>query len=319
MRHLLVVLAVFGCGGKKDDKPAPEPKVVSGSGSAATPATPDPACVDATTKLGTWLGDLTAEGASPVTADGATLAKLDGESAKPLAEAPVVFINAKEVSFQGHLLSTVPIKDHGKGLKDALAAAKATDTLFVVDGAVPWSDVTTAVTAVAASGHAHITFVFAAGVPGKTSPPPPSAVDKELDELAKPADPSKKASKLYDPKDPHRPPSVPDKIFKDCTVTDLMTKIGAADTSADKDKLIVEGLPKAIAACGCKVEIASVQRLMWSWYGHDSGQPLVGVGVDIASAKDKGTAVTAKPTAPWSDAGKIVAAAAKAGKPLAFK
>ena len=62
-----------------------------------------------------------------------------------------------------------------------------------------------------------------------------------------------------------------------------------------------------------------MQRLLWSWYGHDSGLPLIGIGADIASAKDKGTSVTAKPTTPWSEAGKNVAAAAKAGKPLAFK
>jgi|GEM_PF-3726178 len=321
MRYLLVVIAVLGCTGKKDN-PAPEPKVASRSGSAVTPTAADPACADATSKLGAWLGDLTAEGPSPLMADGATLTKLDGESAKPIAAAPVVFVNATRVTFEGRLLSTLPIEDHGKRVEDALAADKTTDTLIIIDGAVRWTDVTTVVTAVAASGHAHVTFVFAAGTPGKTSPPPPSAVDKELAELAKPVDPSKKAAKLYDPRDPQRPPTVPDKIFKDCPVTDLFTKIGVAQTSVEKERLIVEGFPKAIAACGCKVEIASVQRLLWSWYGHDRGLPLVGIAADIASAKDKVTAVTAvtaKSTTPWSEAGKNVAAAAKAGKPLAFK
>lgn len=318
MRHLLVVVAVIGCAGRKDDKPAPDPKPVTGvgSGSAAAPAALDPACVDTTTKLGAWLADLTAEGVSPVMTDGITLAKLDGEPPRPIALAPTVFISPKEVTFQGRLMSTVPITDKGQELQIALAADKATDTLFVVDAAVPWSTVAAAVIAAAAANHTHVTFVFAAGAAGKTAPPPPSAVDKELDELAKPADPSKPAPKLWDSKDPNRPPTIPDKVFKNCPVNELFIKIGSAETSADKDKLIVEGLPKAIATCGCKVEIASVQRLMWAWYRRDSSLPMLGVGVDVAN---KGTAVTPKPTAPWSEASKAVVAAAKMGKPITLQ
>jgi hypothetical protein len=317
MRHLLVVVAVVGCSGKKDDKPAPEPKPVAsaGSGSASAPAAPDAACVDATTKLRTWLASLTAEGSSPVMVDNAHLAKLDAEAPGPIAGAPVLFVNTKEVVFQGRLLSILPIKD-SNDIQEGLAAAKATDILFVVDAAVPWPAVVATTNAAARAGNTHITFVFAAGGPGKTPPPPPSAVDKELDELAKPFDPSKPVPKLYDPKDPNRPPTVGDKIFKDCPITDAATKIGNAETSADKTAAIVEGIPAAIAACNCKVEIASVQRLLWSWYRRDSDPPMLGIGVDLAKT---GTAVTAKPTAPWSDAGKLVAAAAKAGQPLAFK
>ena len=318
MRHLLVVVAIIGCAGRKDDQPAPDPKPVTGvgSGSAAAPAALDPACVDATTKLGAWLADLTAEGGNTVMTDGVTLAKLDSEPPRPIAPAPIVFISPKEVTFQGRLMSLVPIADKGQELQTALAANKATDTLFVVDATVPWSTVAAAVIAAAAANHSHITFAFAAGTPGKTAPPPPSAVDQELDELARPADPSKPAPKLWDPKDPNRPPTVPDKVFKRCPVNELFTKIGSADTSADKDKLIVEGLPKAIAACGCKVEIASVQRLMWAWYRRDSSPPMLGVGVDVAN---KGTAVTPKPTTPWSEASKAVVAAAKLGKPITLK
>jgi len=80
--------------------------------------------------------------------------------------------------------------------------------------------------------------------------------------------------------------------------------------------VIAEGLPKAIAACGCKVEIASSQRLMWAWYRHDSSPPMLGVGVDIAN---KGTAVTPKPTTPWSEASKAVVAAAKMGTPISTR
>src|SRR5262245_53029448 len=136
MRHLLVVVAVIGCAGGKGDKPASGPRPVTGvSSGSTTPAAPDPACVHATTKLGAWLADLTAEGGSTVMTDGVTLARLDGEPLRPIALAPIVFISPTEVTFQGRITSTVPITDKGQGLRTALAADKATDTLFVVDAA----------------------------------------------------------------------------------------------------------------------------------------------------------------------------------------
>jgi hypothetical protein len=247
--------------------------------------------------------------------DGVVLAKLDGEAPKPIAEAPVVYVGPIGVTFEGKRLAEPPITD-SQAIEAALAANKASDLVFVIDATVPWSAVTIATAAAAHAGHAHVTFVFAAGAPGKTPPPPPSAVDHILDELAKPVDPSKRAPKLYASDDPERPPSVPDLIFMDCPIGDAFTQIGSAETSADKTKAIVEGIPRAIAACNCKVEIASVQRLLWAWYRRDSDVGMLGVGVDLA---DTGTAVTAQPTTPWSEAGKTLASAAKAGKPIALR
>ena len=316
MRHLLVAVVVIGCGATHDDKPAPEVTPAPEAKPREAPPAHEAECADKTAKLSAWLADLTSEGGTSVMTSGVTLAKLDGEAPRPIASAPVVTISAKEISFQGMLTDTVPITDNGMALRTALAANKATDAVFVVDAAVPWSTVATAVTAAATANHTHVTFVFAASSPGKTTPPPPSAVDKELDELAKPVDPSKKAPKLWDPKDPNRPPTIAEKVFKDCPMNDVFAKFGTAETRAEKDRLIVDALPKAIAACGCKVDIASVQRLMWAWYGRDGNQPMLGLGVDLAP---KGTAVTAKPNAPWSEASAAVVAAAKAGKPVAFK
>jgi hypothetical protein len=258
--------------------------------------------------------NLAAEGESPIDTWTVTLAKADGEAPHPIAMAPIVTLQSKFLEYQGRMIGAVPITDHGKALHDAFAAGpQPAEVLLVVDASVPWSSVAAAATA---TGATHVTFVLAAGAPGKTSPPPPSSIDKELDEMAKPPDSTQKAPKLIDPRDPNFH-SIPDRIFKDCsTIKGLFDAIGKADTASGKDELIVKGFPKAIAACNCKVEIPAVQRLLWSWFRRDSSPAVAGIKVELAA---NGTPVTAKPTAPWSEASNSVIAAAKAGKPLSLR
>jgi hypothetical protein len=277
---------------------------------------PTPECIDDATKLRAWLRELVAEKVPTFDTGGVNLVKID-EAGKPVAAAPTIVITAKEIAFQGKLLAALPIKDKGKALREALAAVpKGPDTLLLVDAAAPWSAVSAVANAAVAADRAHITFLFAGNPPSKPAAPPPSPIDKELDELAKPADPAKKAPKLADPKDPSFR-SIPDKVFKDCPVKDLFTQIGSAATAEDKDKLVSEGIAKAVADCACKVDVPSVQRLMWSWYGRDSGTSVVSATVDFA--KTGGTPVTAKAPIPWSETSKVVLAAAKQGKPLTVK
>lgn len=301
MRHVVVAALVIGCSSK------------------ATPTAGDAACVDATAQLGVWLRSLVAEGSTSLLLDGTKLARLDDATRKPIAEAPTVYVDADRVVFQGRLLATVPLEDGGAAIRDALAATpRGPDTLFVVAAKTPWSAVAATAMAAAAANRTHVTFVFEAGAGGKTPRPPRSAVDQQLDELARPADSSQPAPKLYAPDDPARPPSVPDQVFARCpAVHEVFAKIGAAETTAEKDRLVAEGFPKAIATCGCKVEIASVQRLMWSWYRRDSSPDTLGVGVELAT--DKGTVVTAAPTAPWAEAANAVVAAARAGQPITLR
>jgi hypothetical protein len=317
MRHLVVVSLVVACSGQKSSEapPAAGSGSASGSGSAAqVRATPE--CIDDATKLRAWLRELVAQNVQSFDTVGVKLVKLD-EAAKPIAPAPAVVITAKDVAFEGKLLAALPIKDKGKALREALAAVpKGPDTLFLVDAAAPWSAVSAVATAAVGADRGHVTFVFAGNGPNKPAPPPPSPIDKELDDLAKPADPANKAAKLADPKDPSLR-SIPDKVFKDCPVKDLFTQIGNAATAEDKGKLVSEGVANAVADCACKVDVPSVQRLMWSWYGRDRVTPVLGMTVDFA--KTGGTPVTAKLAAPWSETAQVVLAAAKQGKPLVVK
>src|SRR5439155_8613279 len=99
---------------------------------------------------------------------------------------------------------TVPMKKakkEGKLLQETLAAAPTSpNTLFVIDAAAPWGTVAAAANAAVAAGRTHVRFVFTAGAAGKTTPPPKSAIDADVDALMK-VDPTQKAAKLADPKD----------------------------------------------------------------------------------------------------------------------
>lgn len=312
MKLWLVVLALIGCSGKKDKDVA---ATGSGSAAVAAPAAPDAACVEATGKLKTWLGELATTGPMVVSHPGIELVKLDGAAPTAIPEAPVIALTNTYVVYEGKTLSGVAEVDT-KVLAAALAAAPKTgaEMVYLVDAKAPWSAVATVANAARDAGQTRATFVFAAGVPSKVTPPPPSAIDKELDELAKP-DPSKPATKLQASDDPSRV-TIPDKVFKDCPVKELFAQLAAADGRAARDKVTIEGLPKAIAACNCKVEMASVQRLLWSWYSRDVGPETTILSLELAAT---GTNVTAKPASAWSDAGKELVAAAKAGKPVALK
>src|SRR5262249_40443802 len=154
--------------------------------------------------------------------------------------------------------------------------SKGNGVVFIIDGTVPWSSVVTAAAIAVAAGRTHASFVFQAGKP-TAPPPPPSAIDAELDALAHP-DPGKPAAKLGDA----NVRGIPEKVFKDCPLGDVSKELAAADGPA-KGQVIAAGFPKAIKACGCKVEIASVQRLVWAWYSLDRQPELLGVPVMLAT------------------------------------
>ena len=92
-------------------------------------------------------------------------------------------------------------------------------------------------------------------------------------------------------------------------------KLSDANNNKDWSAIIDDGLPKAIAACGCKVEMASVRRLMWTWWGRDLGAY---TAVSAVIAKD-GTKVTAKPDATWADVYPKLVDAAKQNKSLTLQ
>jgi hypothetical protein len=306
-----VALALVACSKKDadDNKQPPQPPTPS-----PVPK-PGPACGEQVAKLKTWLGDLAADGVTPWLATGVKLVTLPDEAIKPFDRtAPVITFGTNEIVMEGTLLATtgsdpIAIKDQ---LLDRLQKKSANDgaeIVVLVDQATPWKMLVPAMAAAAQNDRTRVTFAFVAGKPGRATTPPPSKIDADFAALEAGA----KAADLAGDK-----PGLPAKVFADCKpVLDWMSTLSDSGMIERATK-IVDGLPKAIEACGCNVEIASVQRLMWAWFMRDSGTAFTWFTVELATDKG-GTEVTAKKDAPWSETHATVLAAAKQGKPLAFK
>jgi hypothetical protein len=313
VKRIVLVVAVVGCAGKKQHEPPPPPPPQQ-----PAPAATDQACVARTHELGDWLAALAAAGPLPFTSSRAHLAKLDGAAPGTLPELPIITLTPTAVELEGKLLgepATAKPAALAKLIADAVAsgAAKTPGVVLVIDDKTPWSLTAPTVTAIAAAEHGPISFAFEAGAPSGLTPPPSSAIDTELDALEK-FDPSAKLRPLPE----EGKPTLVDKVFAGCpkVTSDVLSKVGNAADAAAKDAILTGDLPKAIAACGCKVEMASVQRLAWAWYNRDTGTPVTAVTLDVGKP---GTKLTAKPSAPWSETSKQVAVAAKQGKPVFFQ
>ena len=308
----LVVVASLGCSGKKDsDKaaPPPPPKVID--------AGADQECSEQVASLTDWMRKLVGEGHREVIATGVNLVTLD-QAPAPIPHGLVVMVHPNMVVINGELVSD-PSKTKGVELSKQFIEKASTGgdpgVVFLIDQTTPWSTVAALVNAAPAAKRERATFVFVAGTASTVEPPGPSAIDAALADLMKPIDPAMKQKPLLRPDDG----GLPATVFKDCpTVTELLPTLAELNQST-RDATIADALPKAIEACGCKVELASVRRLMWAWWGRDQGAPLVGITVEIAKTAKDGSKVSAKPKAPWSDAYKAIADAADAGKPLVLQ
>jgi len=298
----VVVVALLACSGKKDaDKGAAK----------APPAdefADDPLCGDKVPPFAEWMKALVADGHVTVVATGIDLAILPGIGPTPITRgAPVVTVKPTEIVVEGAVVadpSTAKPADLAKLLGEQLAARPGPDLVLVIDGKVAWSSVVPLLRGAAAAKHDRVTFVFAAGAPGAASTPPKSSIDAEL---------SAAAGSGADPDG-----AVTAKVFANCiTVTEKLFPAIDKLTPGEFDVAVAVGMPEEIDACGCKVELPAVQRLMWAWWGRDRGPALAAIKVQIAAVAKDGTEVTTAPTAPWSEAFQLVAAAAERGKPIA--
>jgi hypothetical protein len=274
-----------------------------------TPAPAAQSCTDQRASLSKWLGQLVADGHNEFVAPDVKLVKL-AAAPTPIADGLVIMISPDSVVVQGTAIG-VPKPEHAvdlaRDLIERLPPA-TNDFLYLIDGKVPWSAVAPLVDAAeAVNPKANVWFVFATDQAGAASAPEASAIDSDLATIR-----SGKAIHLANG------PSggVPGKVFKDCpqVTNDLFPKLSDANKQ-QQSALIVTELPKAIAACGCKVEMASVERLMWSWWGRDLGTY---TAVSSLLARD-GTKVTAKPGATWADGYTQVVEAAKQNKSLTLQ
>jgi hypothetical protein len=254
--------------------------LVSCSGAKPTaPTTAGPAaCTEQVSKLRAWLSDLQADGPKRWAVDRVKLVKLDGEAPKPFrGAAPLVVASSTSVIVSGTAVTSLPTKD-----LDALG----TEVLGRLEDDTSGADAV---------------FMIDQTVPWSV-----------LVTMVKAAADAKHShvTFLFLAGAPWRaappPPSsiVPEGGTRDCPF------------AGGSPEAMIDTLPTSIEACGCKIEIPAVQRMMWTLYGRDRDVPIVATTVEVAAVGEK---ITATATAPWSETYARVIAAAKLGKPIALQ
>jgi hypothetical protein len=312
---VVALAVVVACSGKKDGDKAKKP-------AEPAPREEDPHCAEKIPDFAEWMKALVADGRVVVTATGVELPELPGAAPGQITRgAPVVVVKPTEVVVEGKVLanpSSPSPADLAKQMVPLVEPRPGTDVVFVIDAKVPWSTVAALLAAAPVAKHPRVTLVFAAGSTPAASPPPKSAIDAELDALAHP-DPAKPAPSLGGgASGPGGDLAM--KVFADCAAVTqklfpAIDKVGPSEF----DVAVAVGMPEEIQLCGCRVDLPSVRRLMWAWWGRDQGPALAGTRVEVAAVAKDGTLVTTKPETPWSEAAPLVAAAAEQGKPITLK
>jgi hypothetical protein len=291
MRHTwLIALALVVACSKKDDKP--KAKVNPDE------LQEDPQCAEKMPPFAEWMKALVSDGSVGVIVPSVELALLPGMGPGQITRgAPVVVVEPDAIDVDTEVMAD------SKAAAAKIEPAAGNDVILAVDGKTPWAKVAEMMNAAAAAKHPRITLVFAPGAPAAASNPPRSEVDAELDAIAKSGGSDKDLTA---------------KLFKDCAAVTqkLFPALEKVANPAEYDIAVAVGMPEEIGLCGCRVDLPSVQRLMWSWWGRDRGPALAAIRVELVGSAKEGTEVTAKPDMPWSEAAGLVIAAAEQRKPL---
>jgi hypothetical protein len=308
---MVVFVLAAGCGNKTEDKPPPGPK-------QPAPLEEDPQCGEKIGPFRDWMKGLVADGHVSVTPTGVELVTVPVGPTPITRGAPVVKVAPAEVVVDGTVVgvpSTTKGVDLRAAVRERLASTPGPDVVVLVDGKVPWSVVVDVVNGALAGDHGRVTFAFTAGAPGAASKPLPSSIDAELDALrTKQAT----AADLATPVDEKSGLSA--KVFADCAaVTQKLFPAIDKLSPAEFDVAVAVGMPDEIEICGCRVELAAVQRLMWAWWGRDAGPALASVKVQVSAPKPGVTEITLPADAPWISASELIIAAAPQGKPVTLK
>ena len=147
--------------------------------------------------------------------------KLDGDGAKPLVtRGAVVTVTTSKVTIEGTLFGDPSNDKAGEIAKSVTKFLKlpslGPEVLYLVDEKVPWSTVAPLVSAAAAADHPHVTFVFAA--PGRSSRPPASSIDADVEALDNRTVPQPSAPWLPDLSPNER--ALTARVFKNCPLVD---------------------------------------------------------------------------------------------------
>jgi len=279
-------------------------KQLDGEGGGSAPISLPPGQILAVT--GVRAGD--ALDAPTLTLDGG-LIRLDGVPAGSLRDPEIA---TRELAARRDRAAQLWAELHpGKTRADA-------PYLVALGTEIRWSDVAALVDIAARASVRRLTFLFQG--PTALTEPPSKVVAPFARKLlmGEAIDPSQKAPLLVAQSNPGPAESV----FARCPdVSKELSALGRNSANpAEKNAVMNEALPRAIEACGCKVDINEVKALRWMQYGRYESAPMAAHTIAIAArgAADA-TEIAAPGSERWSTAhDRIVSAPQRSGARLSL-
>jgi hypothetical protein len=167
----------------------------------------------------------------------------------------------------------------------------------------PWSSVAATlegVALIAGVGGARMALVFEkSGAAARGRPPGPSKLDAQLAQITASTEMSEKATQLA---------GLFQKTIESCKPAQKVMQELAVASPESKEGRLKEELPRAVAECKCKCDMAALRAILWAILA--SQKPAAVVKVVITAAASEAATTIALPAAtPWRESyGKLVEA-----------
>lgn len=276
-------------------------------------------CGECVTELQAWMRSFVDEGADQIVAEQFRLEPiklLQPQVSTRLLPAPVIVIDENAVTFEGiqvgdpramvkvsHSeipdLSDALVRRWHYDCQDAWGPAPK-EVIVQLHSSTPWRVVRNVVATAEATHVDSVVFAFLK--PTTVSKPSSSGIDAEIARIEE-----RKPTDSFDLDAGSR---VFAQAFKGCEAAQEGLLEPMQTGQSTRDAYLVDGLPKAIAACECNVDVEAVKALHWWWSGrlnHEDGSIYVGIRVPLTGRK-KRTPIRSKHDAPWSQAHKQILA-----------
>lgn len=314
----------------------------AGCNDKATPSSPTTGCPNASEcgecvgELRAWMRALVEEGNEPVVASRRGLELVTVVPTQPTTRlhlAPMITIGKDVVEFNGGVVAItaelarssstaasilMALHDGLMKLRRAMcthdSARNGTpwEVMVQVDATTPWRVVRSVVTTAEASGVQSVVFVVLK--PSAVAKPGPTSIDARIELI--------EAELRSVPFDLAPRGATADHPFEltygrcRAAYEGILATVGKGEAAFDR--YLVDGLPDAIAGCGCNVDVEAFKALHWWWSGRrtfPNGEIHVGVRVPLTGEAAR-TPISVEETTPWSIAHQRVLATVR--KPGAF-
>lgn len=253
------------------------------------------ACKTEATELGRFLAEANEGPQVFVAAPGLHLVSRPELPHTPPVPAPVVIVTTAGFVYEGQTVDlaglATRLADASTRLRDRIAAGHVSRrtppdphvVIVEIDEAAPWREVVAAMQAGATAGFDRPVVLFARPQPLK--PPPPSAVDGELDHLERDGN---AATELA---------TIASKAIKGCSALEKEFSRVGNDDGDDKAKTLIAAIPPALIDCGCDVDLPALRTVMWRIVSTPS--PTTSIALTLAAG---GEEIAFPAATPWREA-----------------